>query len=316
MMPSVIASRATMPFMDEPMLDERTLRYARAIDDAGSIRAAARTLGIAPSAIQRSMAAAERRLGTALFERSASGTRITATGEVVVRHARARADLDARMAAELHQATTGHEGTATLALGLGFIEAAGNDVVAPLLQELPGIVQHVHIGGTDELTGALERDDADIAVVLHARPSASVTVHRTQPQPMGLAARPGHPLTRHRTLLRPRDLDGVPATVLPPGFGLRTLHDEFERVHGISMPARLESASRQVLISAIRATDLVALLPPAFTAGSGVELVDVDDEHLRGVQAAVLTRRGRELPPAAQHVLEACISWFDQSGVA
>ena len=244
MVPSIIASRATMPFMDEPMLDERTLRYARAIDDAGSIRAAARTLGIAPSAIQRSMAAAERRLGTALFERSASGTRITATGEVVVRHARARADLDARMAAELHQATTGHEGTATLALGLGFIEAAGNDVVAPLLQKLPGIVQHVRIGGTDELTGALERDDADIAVVLHARPSASVTVHRTQPQPMGLAARPGHPLTRHRTLLRPRDLDGVPATVLPTGFGLRTLHDEFERVHGISMPARLESASR------------------------------------------------------------------------
>lgn len=305
-----------MPVMEEPLLDERTLRYALAVVEAGSIRAAASQLGLAPSALQRSLAAAERRLGAALFERGAHGARITTTGSVVVRHARERMDLDARMADELHQVAAGHEGTATLAIGLGFVEAVGENVVGPLLRTLPGLTQHMTIGGTDDLTGALERDDADVAVVLHARPSATVTVHRAVPQPLGLAVRPGHRLSKKRKPLSAGDLDGLPTAVLPPGFGLRTLHDEFERIHRIAMPIRLESASRSVLMSSLETTDLVSLLPPVFAAGRSVDLLPVDDEHLQGVRAAILTRAGRDLPPAARRVLDACVHWFDTCGVA
>ncbi|CAN5374656.1 hypothetical protein BH23ACT6_BH23ACT6_18910 [soil metagenome] len=47
------------------VLGDRSVRYIAAVASCGSIRAAARDLGVAPSAVQRTLVAAERQLGTA-----------------------------------------------------------------------------------------------------------------------------------------------------------------------------------------------------------------------------------------------------------
>lgn len=303
--------------MEQYRPDDRVLRYALAVAEAGSIRGAARELDVAPSAVQRALTAAERRLGASLFERGADGARMTATGEILVRGARERRDLEARMSAELDQVVRGVVGEARIAIGLGFVDDIGDQVLGPMLADLPGVRQLHLVGGTDAMTAALARDEADVAVVLHARPHPGLRIVRSAPQPLGLAVGEGHELAARREPLLPAQLDGRPCAVMPPGFGLRALYDEFLRVYGITMPIRVESPAQRGLLAAIRPGELSALLPPVFVGSKGradgVRLLPVRDEHLASVRAVLLTRAGRRLPTAATELLERCAHWFDTS---
>lgn len=70
-----------------PLLPPRQLQAIAAVAEAGSVHAAARTLGVPQPALSRLIAAAEDLLGTALFERSRSGTRPTEAGTRVIKQA-------------------------------------------------------------------------------------------------------------------------------------------------------------------------------------------------------------------------------------
>ncbi|HZI98173.1 MAG TPA: LysR substrate-binding domain-containing protein [Actinomycetales bacterium] len=77
-------------------LDAGALRTMRAVSDAGTISGAARTLGTSQPALSQQLRRLERRLGTALVERSGRGVRLTEAGEVLARHGGAvTAALDA-----------------------------------------------------------------------------------------------------------------------------------------------------------------------------------------------------------------------------
>ena len=67
-------------------LDAGALRTMRAISDAGSISGAARALGASQPALSQQLRRLERRLGTALVERSGRGIRLTEAGQVLARH--------------------------------------------------------------------------------------------------------------------------------------------------------------------------------------------------------------------------------------
>ena len=65
------------------------LRDVLAVAEHGSLRAAARHLGVAQPALTRSIRELERELGAILFERSVSGVVVTAVGERFIRRANA-----------------------------------------------------------------------------------------------------------------------------------------------------------------------------------------------------------------------------------
>lgn len=116
-------------------------------------------------------------------------------------------------------------------------------------------------------------------------------------------------------MLHPADLAGQRFAVMLPGFGLRALHDEFTRVHGVEGDVVLETDSQAVLIGAVAQGQAVSLLPPVFLTpappGSDVVLLEVADEHLQAVRAELMVRRGRRLPAAARALLDTCAQWMD-----
>ena len=72
-----------------------TLRYIDAIARAGSIRKAAESLSITSTALNRRILSMEQELGAPIFERMATGVRLSAAGEILVQHARAQiADME------------------------------------------------------------------------------------------------------------------------------------------------------------------------------------------------------------------------------
>ncbi|MDX2974598.1 LysR family transcriptional regulator, partial [Kribbella solani] len=69
------------------MIDLHRLRLLREVHGRGTVHGAARALGYSPSAISQQLAVLEREAGTRLLERVGRNVRLTAAGEVLVRHA-------------------------------------------------------------------------------------------------------------------------------------------------------------------------------------------------------------------------------------
>lgn len=301
----------------EQVLEDRTLRCILAVAQAGSLRAAARDLGIAPSAVQRTIAAAERRLGEALFERGADGARVTELGRVAVRYALERRDLDALFVDEVALGRSAASGTVRLAVGLGFLEQVDEHVLDPFQRAHPDVTIVVQAGGTDSMVETLVRDDADVAIALHPAPHPRVAVLREAPEPLRLTCAADHPVAAAHpegTVLAPSDLEGLDVAVMARGFGLRALHDEFLRVHTVGVRTVLETDSQTVLLGAVARGRAVSLLPPVFLsprpAGRALQTFDIADDHLRAVRSALMVRRDRRLPPASRALLQACSRWM------
>lgn len=295
------------------MLDDRALRYVAAVARAGSLRGAAKLLGVAPSAVQRTLSAAERRVGCVLFERGTAGARPTQAGQVVIQHARERENLDVQLSTRLSAVTSAAVGEVTVGLGPGFVDRFMTQVLAPFMQASPDVRVNVVTGGTGSIVARLQQDEVDLAVVLHPQRERWLDVVSSTPQPVGLACAAGHPLAA-RGPVQPADLDGLRMAVLPHGFGLRALHDSFVRAHGLQVKVVMESDSQPAIVQAVSAGQVVALLPPvtvdrAVSQGA-VALMPVDDSYLTGVRAALLTRSGRRPTPAAAALLAVCEGWF------
>ncbi|MDE1995932.1 MAG: LysR family transcriptional regulator, partial [Rhizobiaceae bacterium] len=64
------------------------LKYFAEVARSGSIRKASDELHVATSAVSRQIKKLEDELGTPLFERFSDGLRLTAAGEIVLKHSK------------------------------------------------------------------------------------------------------------------------------------------------------------------------------------------------------------------------------------
>lgn len=293
------------------MLDERTIRYIAAVERLGSIRAAARELRLAPSAVQRTIVAAERLVGIGLFERGASGAVATEAGRLVAAQARDRHDLDMQLATQLDELKGLSIGQVTVATGEGFVAELWSRVITPFLEAHPGVHLDLQTGGTDDIFELLAGDRVDLAVALHPPVAPEVRAICTRDEPLRVVCLPDHPFAdRHD--VHPTELEGLDFAVLPGRFGIRTLHDQLLRAHGVSVNARILSESQDAIALAVLGGLALALLPRV-TVGRYVEdgrlvAVPLEDPYVSRVQAQLLVRRGRRLPPAARAFVDACAS--------
>jgi DNA-binding transcriptional LysR family regulator len=146
------------------------LHYFEATRRAGSIREAARRLNVASSAVNRQILALEADLGSPLFERLASGLRLTAAGEALARHVitvlrdaqRLRSELDA-----LRGLRGGHvELVAPEGLCHRIIPAA----IAAAARAHPQVTTGVTILATSDIAGAIANGDADLGLAFEVPP--------------------------------------------------------------------------------------------------------------------------------------------------
>lgn len=176
--------------------------------EEGAISAAARRLGVSPSAVSQQLSSLEGALGAALLDRGARPMRMTPAGAMFRRHAQVILNAEAEARAELALADL--SGLTTLRLGM--IEDFDAEVTPRLLtglaQDLKGCRFLLETGASHRLHEALEDRALDLIVAADSAVAGAEAwreVHSLLAEPFviiapkGMAAGPETPFIQYTT---------------------------------------------------------------------------------------------------------------------
>jgi DNA-binding transcriptional LysR family regulator len=291
-------------------LRTRQLLLLEALGREHNLGRAASGLGMSQPAATKLLQQAEDALGVPLFTRHARGMEPTPVGEVLVRYAR-QSLVDFGFAREQMAALrSGLHGR----LRVGSVPGALPEVLAPALAAYkklhPRVAVSVLVETSDVMLGLLARGDVDLVL---GRPTEGHHEDEFDIRPLLAEAqvavvRGGHPLAKKRKLAL-ADLVQWPWILQPPGSPQRSRFESALRSAGLH--ARLditETASTVATTVLLEASDMAAIMPASLAAHYarlGVLQVLPLQLPLQVPPLHLVTRRHRELSPAAQGFVEA-----------
>jgi DNA-binding transcriptional LysR family regulator len=281
--------------------------YFDAIIRHGSIRSAAEALHIASSALNRRLLDLERAVGTVLFDRVASGVRLTTAGEIFAAHVR-RTLNDAKKVGEQIQGVMGRTGGH---VAIGSAESAAIDMLPSLItafqQDYPGTRFTVAVGAPAELLADLLEDRVDF-ILTHEEPMHhDVAVRAVAQMPFCALMQPAHPLAGSAALFIKECLD-YPIVLAKEQLAARGLVESTLTSGSLKMQPALVTNMFELMKKYARLTDAISfqfhLVPLQHEVLDGLVAVPLADPQLAEARLMLAVRRGRVLPTGAAAVCE------------
>lgn len=199
-------------------------RYFLEVVRAGSIKDAAATLHVAPSAISRQVAKLEDDCGAALFERRPHGMELTRAGEMLADYVR-RVAMDAEHVLRDIRSLRRAELTT---IRIGSNEAVARNVLPPILGAYralhPEVAFQVHIASPGVVTQRLRDGSIDLGLAFSLNAGSGIAVRYEIVSPVRAIMVPSHPLAR-RASVSLDDLRRYPIALTDSGTTVRLLFD-------------------------------------------------------------------------------------------
>lgn len=288
---------------DNARMKLQQLRYLVALGAEGSIRAAARALGLAQATVTEGLRELEHQAGVALLDRRGRGVRFTAAGEELLVQAQAIVGQVRRAEDSLAR----HRGgDATQRLAVGVTPWVAQTLLAPVVSafraELPQ-VRLEFVDGFSALAYPRLRDGSlDLMIGRIGAPAVLQGLH-AEPlfrYEMTVVARPQHPLAQAQSLAELLDSDWV--INYAPAEARTVLHDLFGR-HGLTPPRqRIQLAhSGWLILALLRAIDVLTFWPWPLLEASDVrhELVALNLRERFAAHDVGIVRRAQQAPGLA-----------------
>src|SRR5262249_52069855 len=197
-----INSRAALLFWQHMRntMHAAVLRYFDHVARQGSIRKAAEAFGIGSPAVNRQVLRLEDEIGVPLFERSRSGVRPTAAGELLLRHVRETQNEFQRAQAEIASLSGTVSGTVRIVSLESVVARVLPQIVADMAARHPRVNFTVLTVHPSEISDALRSGDSDFGVLFIDNRVSGVDVVAEFHTTVGALMRPDHPLAAAKTL--------------------------------------------------------------------------------------------------------------------
>lgn len=278
------------------------IRNVVTVVERGSLRAAARHLGLAQPAMSRSIRELEHELGVVLFERNKFGMTLTQGGEIFLRRAKGvQADLQ-RALDEIAQFKGKDSGKITVAFSTASLIAMLPEVIAPFRRRFP----HVRVKVLESSLPTLEPDLRNGIVDVYYGPvpedysDPALVVDRLLDNPRIIVGRHGHPLRGATSLEELAGAGWVAAHM--------TLDSDTEVISvfgaaGLPPPKIvMEAGSGTSMITIIKSSDLLAPMSALWLDDKKHRLERFPIPNLpSGAPICAIRRGNMPLTPAAEH---------------
>lgn len=291
-------------------LSLRQLLLISAIDDHGSLKRAAETVGASQPRATKALQEAEALTGMRLFHRSNRGLRATEAGECAIRNAKTILAQLGKMEQELNGLTAG--GGTRLRVGtiMGAVPFV-TGIIQRYLRAFPRTSFEIHEDTSAELIRLLDRGALDLVVGRHSV-SATPEIYEVTAfhnELLNVVANPDHPLAgRKRVELE--DLADSRWIVYTAAMPMRvSLEKEYQRA-GLAFPSSLlETRSALTTMTLMQGEpNTVALLSAdvaAFFADFGMARILPLQLRSKSDPYEVITRRSHDLSePALRFIRE------------
>jgi DNA-binding transcriptional LysR family regulator len=194
------------------------LRYFGATVRSGSMRQAAETLNVAPSAVNRQILKLEDQLRAKLFERLAGGVRLTAAGEVLYRHIlRLERDLD-NAVTEIDDLRGLRRGHVTIACEDGIARDFLPTILSQFHRDHPGFTYGLEIGVAPAIVAGVIGGEIDIGMAMFPPQRNDLSIVAETSVPLGVVTPLGHRLAT-RPFAKLSDLVNEPLIRMKGGIG-------------------------------------------------------------------------------------------------
>lgn len=282
------------------MLDLHRLRLLREVEGRGTLSAVAQALGYTTSAISQQLAVLEREAGVPLLERVGRNVRLTAAGQVLVKHATTLLEGVETAEAELAAAAAGQvAGTVRVAS----FQSAFLRIVVPTIEKLARSHPDVRIEATEAevetSAPALQLQHLDLVIgdeyadqprAIHPGLRRESLLH----EHMNLVLPVAHP---EASAARPSlsKLADLAWAACQPGTGHHQMHLRVARQLGRFEPdIRYTSDDFYILLELVRTAGAGALLPDLVVAydAPGVVVHPLREDNI-GREIFLLTRKSR-----------------------
>ncbi len=283
------------------------LRDITAVAERGSLRAAARQLGIAQPAITRSIREIERELGVALFERRPKGVVLTPMGELFLKRAvtvqselrRAREEID-----QVRGVATGH---VACALSSAAQISLFPHALPAFRKRYPDVSLNVQDGLFPAIEGELKDGELDFYVgpLPELALAKEFIVEKLFDNTRVILGRRGHPLAKARHLAELVGAGWISTSVTVDSSA--ELGPLFER-YGLPPPVvEMHARAGVTLFPAVANTDLLIMVPEqwlSFPLTTAHLMPFRILEPLPAPPICIVTRSRLPLTPAAQFLAD------------
>ena len=283
------------------------LGYVAAIAEHGSLRAAARHLGVAQPAFSRGLAELERELGAPLFERRAKGMIATPLGQAFVRRATAILNDVRRAQDEFEQLRGNAVGQMTIGLSIAAHLRLLPRALRSFRERHPKVRLHIIEGFYPTLAPGLQ--DGSVDFYIGPDPGLRLpTVFRKEVLLSGERAvlcRARHPLANATSLKELGGAEWMTTSITPKAEN--EIGDLFKR-HRLPEPTlAVQCQSALTLLTCLTNSDLLALVPAHWTdspiANRLLTTIKVREE-LSAPHVIAVTRSDVPLAPTASFLLD------------
>lgn len=292
------------------MIESTAVRYFRVVTECGSIKQAAASLRIAPSAISRQMQGLEEELAVKLFERGARGMNLTDAGHLLYRYAiQNRNQLDG-LRSEVEEFDQLRRGQVRIATVEGLVSSFLSDFVVDLAAEYPGISISVTVVGSRDVAEMVSQNDVDLGFVFGRAPRRELIELGRMRQSLCLIVAPRHPMAG-RDSCTVKDLAGLRVVVPDPSFGIRQELDKACAQGHVRLEICNETNSLAFAQTIVARTELATFLPmisawPAIEAGA-LLAIPLRDRRLEATQVTLVQLAARSASPSTRLVAERLI---------
>lgn len=303
----------TTPMLTAPLLLNRLrLRQVAlllAVQQLGTLRAAAAQLGMTQPAATNMLKELETALGVRLFEREGRGLVVTAAGAAVMAHFEGLNGSLAAMARDIEGLRLGGG-----ALAVGSILAPSPTLltrtVARIKQEQPRLRVSVLTETSDRLLDMLEQGQLNIVIgrMAEGHDHRDYVTRLLEGEALSVVVGPQHALARTRKPMTLAALIDQPWVLQPRGSPMREVLEREFRLQGLGRPQDLvETASILTTIFLIGEAPMVAVVPASLASRYAerglVRMLPISLSSELEPYGSIV-RRGRPLSAAAARFLE------------
>ncbi|ALJ12324.1 LysR family transcriptional regulator [Sphingopyxis macrogoltabida] len=300
------------------MLLGRAALYFDEVARRGALRRAADVLHIAPSAVDRQIIQLEEELGTQLFERTPTGMKMTAAGELLIDGVRRwRRDLQ-RIRSEIDNLVGLRRGSVAMGLVEGATEFTAL-AIAMFQRRYPAIQFRMEVFGAQGVIDNVLSGDIDVGITFNPPDNPTIRLDRTMIYRLGVIVPPAHELAGRQEISL-SECASYPLIIPSDSLSLRRVLDTAWGRHVGGSPRAIVEANSIGLIKSLTIRGVGVGWLTAFDAISEIDagalvFLPLSDERVDLSTLSIVSAAGRTLSVPASLLIQHLSQTMDEHGV-